>query len=70
LARLDNFKLTGSWQAIAYFELQNSRNEQLIKKSAALAHKLKDDFKDVPLEQLAVEISVEIPFQHSKLWLT
>jgi hypothetical protein len=58
LARLDNFKLTGSLQAIAYFELQNSRNEQLLKKSAALAHKLKDDFKDVPLEQLAVEISV------------
>lgn len=58
LARLDKFRLTGNLQVIACFELQNSRNEQLLKKSAALAHKLKDDFKDVPLEELAVEITV------------
>ena len=52
------FLLTQSSQAIAYFELQKTENKEILKSSAALSHKLMDDFEDTPLEQLAVEICV------------
>ena len=45
-------------QAIAYFELQKPENKILLKNSIDLSHKMKEGFKHVPVEELAVEICV------------
>lgn len=45
-------------QAIAYNELQDPKHEILLEESATLARRLADEFTDVTVVELAVEVSV------------
>ena len=56
-----------SFQAIAYAELQEPRHELLLKRSVALSRSWLNEFQDVSLEELAVEVSVRGNYRHLKM---
>lgn len=58
---LGPFEDCTSNQAIAYFELLNTRHEDLLRRSASSAKQLSSKYPQVRIEALTVEICVSVP---------